>query len=61
MGMMALGYEDADGQNRVANSDGIGQLIRIMKSPRTTPKVLMTAVQALGTLCIGKVQSYSIN
>ena len=51
--MMALGRENMDNQNRIAQQGGIQPLIRLLRSPKTTQFVLLTVIKTLGTLCIG--------
>ena len=52
--MMALGMEDMDNQNRIAQQGGIQPLVRLLRSPKTTELVLLTVIKTLGVLCIGK-------
>ena len=51
--MMALGREDFNGQLRVAEHSGIRPLVRLLRIPRTSSQVMLAAVCALGSLCIG--------
>ena len=53
MGMMALGREDLKGQLRVAEQGGIQPLVRLLRLPRTSSKVLLADVCALASFCIG--------
>jgi len=57
MGMMALGREDLSGQLRVAEQGGIQPLVRLLRIPRTSSKVLLADVCALASLCIGQYGS----
>ena len=50
---MALGREDMDNQNRIAQQGGIQPLVRLLRSPKTTELVLLTVIKTLGVLCIG--------
>ena len=53
LGMMALGRENMDNQNRIAQQGGIQPLVRLLRSPKTTEFVLLTVIETMGTLCIG--------
>ena len=53
LGMMALGRENMDNQNRIAQQGGIQPLVRSLRSPKTTEFVLLTVIETMGTLCIG--------
>ncbi|ELU04066.1 hypothetical protein CAPTEDRAFT_159631 [Capitella teleta] len=53
LGMMALGREDLESQNRIANGGGIPPLVRLLRQPKTSERVLLSVIQALGTLCVG--------
>ena len=55
--MMALGHEDTDNQNRLANQGGLQPLVRLLRSPKTLPRVLLIVIKTLGTLCVGKCRS----
>ena len=54
MGMMALGHEDFSGQLRVAENGGIQPLVRLLRIPRTSSQVVLAAICALASLCIGQ-------
>ena len=51
--MMALGRENMDNQNRIAQQGGIQPLVRLLRSPKTTEFVLLTVIETMGTFCIG--------
>ena len=51
--MAALGFEDIDNQNRIANQGGLKPLVRLLRSPKTSERVLVTVIKTIGTLCIG--------
>lgn len=52
--MIALCRENVDNQNKVCESSGIEPLVRLIKSNKSSERVLMTAIKTLGILCIGK-------
>ena len=52
--MMALGHEDFSGQLRVAENGGIQPLVRLLRIPRTSSQVVLAAICALASLCIGQ-------
>ena len=52
--MTALGREDVDSQNRIAEQGGIQPLVRLLRSHKTSERVLLTVIRVLGTLCVGK-------
>lgn len=49
----ALASGSLDNQARIAEAGGIQPLIRLLRSPKTSELVLLTAVRLLGSLCIG--------
>lgn len=53
MAMMALCRENVEHQNRMCEEGGIEPLVRLIKSTKSSEKVLLTAIRTLGTLCIG--------
>ena len=55
LGMTALGREDMDNQNRIAEQGGLQPLVRLLRSQKTSEKVLLTVIKTLGELCIGKL------
>ena len=54
LGLSALVYEDVDNQNIAAKQGGLTQLVRLLKSQKTSLRVLVTIIRALGTLCKGE-------
>ena len=52
--MMAVGREDTEGQLRVADHGGIQPLVRLLRLPKTSSRVILAVIQALASLCIGK-------
>ena len=52
--MTALGTEDIESQNRIAEQGGIPPLVRLLRSHKTSERVLLAVIKALGTLCIGE-------
>ena len=54
MGMIALSREDRENQNKIAEQGGIVPLVRLLRSPKTTNKVLLAVIKTLGILCVGK-------
>ncbi len=56
--MTALGREDMENQNRIAEQDGLKPLVRLLRQPKTTGKVLLSVIKTLGTLCLGKKQQH---
>ena len=54
--MIALGREDVDNQNKIAKEGGLQPLVRLLRNPKTSERVLMAVIQALGTLCVGQLK-----
>jgi len=52
--MTALGTEDIESQNRIAEQGGIPPLVRLLRSHKTSERVLLAVIKALGALCIGE-------
>ena len=52
--MIALSREDRENQNKIAEQGGIVPLVRLLRSPKTTNKVLLAVIKTLGILCVGK-------
>lgn len=52
--MTALGREDIESQNRIAEGGGIPPLVRLLRMQKTSERVLLTVIQSLGTLCVGE-------
>ena len=61
--MTALGTEDIESQNRIAEQAGIPPLVRLLRShpDKTSDRVLLAVIKALGTLCIGENLIYNIS
>ena len=55
LGMTALGREDLDSQNRIADQGGIQPLVRLLRSHKTSERVLLNVIKAIGTLCLGTI------
>ena len=53
MGMVALGREDIESQNKIAEQGGIQPLVRLLRSHKTSERVLLTVIKVIGTLCLG--------
>ena len=53
MGMVALGREDIENQNRIVEQGGVQPLVRLLRSHKTSERVLLTVIKVLGTLCLG--------
>ena len=54
MTAIALGYENMASQNKLASADAFQQLVRLLRSPKTSEKVLLMVIKVLGILCVGK-------
>ena len=54
MGMVALGREDIESQNKIAEQGGIQPLVRLLRSHKTSERVLLTVIKVIGTLCLGE-------
>ena len=54
MGMVAMGREDIESQNKIVEQGGIQPLVRLLRSQKTSQRVLLTVIKVLGTLCLGK-------
>ncbi|PIK39875.1 hypothetical protein BSL78_23293 [Apostichopus japonicus] len=50
---IALTRESFDYQNKIKEENGILPLVRILRSTKTSERVLLTVIQALGALCLG--------
>ncbi|KAH9489690.1 hypothetical protein Btru_037450 [Bulinus truncatus] len=53
MTAIALGSENIANQNKLAAADAFSQLVRLLRSPKTSLKVLHMVIKVLGILCIG--------
>ncbi|XP_033640039.1 ankyrin and armadillo repeat-containing protein-like isoform X1 [Asterias rubens] len=53
MAMIALTRASSDNQNRIEKENGILPVVRILRSSKTSERVLHTVIKALGTLCVG--------
>ena len=51
--MVALGREDIDSQNLITEQGGIQPLVRLLRSHKTSERVLLTVIKVIGTLCLG--------
>ena len=52
--MIALTRDSFAKQNKLKEENGILPLVRILRSTKTSERVLLTVIRALGILCIGK-------
>jgi len=50
MAMMALCRENVEYQNQMCEEGGIEPLVRLIKSSKSSEKVLLTAIRTLGIL-----------
>jgi hypothetical protein len=50
--LIALVTEDIVYQNQVLKENGIDTLIRLLKSPKTSDRVIMAIVETIGALCV---------
>ncbi|XP_038077595.1 ankyrin and armadillo repeat-containing protein-like isoform X2 [Patiria miniata] len=53
MAMIALTRASSDNQNRIEKENGILPVVRILRSSKTSERVLHMVIKALGTLCVG--------
>jgi len=53
MAMIALCRENVEHQNRMCDEGGIDPLVRLVKSSKSSERVLVTGIKTLGILCIG--------
>ncbi|XP_022079769.1 ankyrin and armadillo repeat-containing protein-like isoform X2 [Acanthaster planci] len=53
MAMIALTRASSDNQNRIEQENGILPVVRILRSSKTSERVLHMVIKALGTLCVG--------
>ncbi|XP_005090203.1 ankyrin and armadillo repeat-containing protein [Aplysia californica] len=53
MTAIALGYENMASQNKLASADAFQQLVRLLRSAKTSEKVLLMVIKVLGILCVG--------
>uniref|UniRef100_A0A2C9KYG2 Uncharacterized protein n=1 Tax=Biomphalaria glabrata TaxID=6526 RepID=A0A2C9KYG2_BIOGL len=53
MTAIALGSENIGNQNKLAAADAFSQLVRLLRSPKTSIKVLHMVIKVLGILCVG--------
>ena len=50
--LIALVTEDIIYQNQVLRENGVDTLIRLLKSPKTSDRVIMAIVETIGALCV---------
>lgn len=50
--MIALVLENVNNQNKILNESGIDPLIRLLKSDKTSHRVIAAAVDTIGALCV---------
>ncbi|KAK7484931.1 hypothetical protein BaRGS_00023851, partial [Batillaria attramentaria] len=50
---IALGRENLENQNKLAEADAFQQLVRLLRSPKTSDTVLLMVIKVLGILCVG--------
>ncbi|XP_067649055.1 ankyrin and armadillo repeat-containing protein-like [Haliotis asinina] len=53
MTSIALGRESMENQNALAKADAFQQLVRLLRSNKTSDRVLLMVIKVLGTLCVG--------
>ncbi|XP_077978159.1 ankyrin and armadillo repeat-containing protein-like [Glandiceps talaboti] len=53
MAMIALCRTNIVNQNRIKEENGILPVIRVLRSHKTSERVLLTVIRCLGTLCVG--------
>lgn len=51
---IALGRENIANQNKLAEADAFQQLARLLRSPKTSDRVLLVVIKVIGTLCVGQ-------
>lgn len=54
MTAIALGCENMENQNKLAEAEAFQQLVRLIRSPKTSRSVLLMVIKVLGILCVGK-------
>ncbi|RUS87780.1 hypothetical protein EGW08_004445 [Elysia chlorotica] len=57
MTAIALGTENMSNQNKLAAADAFQQLVRLLRSPKTSQRVLLMVIKVVGTLCVGVAYS----
>lgn len=60
MGMVALGREDMDSQNQISQQGGLSPLVRLLRSSKTTRRIMLTVIKVMGVLCLGKFKVETI-
>lgn len=53
MAIIALTTENIENQNRVVAGGGVQPLVRLLRAPKTSEKVLLMVIRVLGILCVG--------
>lgn len=53
MAIIALTTENMENQNRIVAGGGVQPLVRLLRSPKTSEKVLLMVIRVLGILCVG--------
>ncbi|GFR60921.1 ankyrin and armadillo repeat-containing protein [Elysia marginata] len=53
MTAIALGTENMSNQNKLAAADAFQQLVRLLRSTKTSQRVLLMVIKVVGTLCVG--------
>lgn len=53
MTAIALGTENMSNQNKLAAADAFQQLVRLLRSAKTSQRVLLMVIKVVGTLCVG--------
>ncbi|KXJ05225.1 Ankyrin and armadillo repeat-containing protein, partial [Exaiptasia diaphana] len=53
MAIIALGTENIENQNKIVAGGGVQPLVRLLRSGKTSEKVLLMVIRVLGILCVG--------
>lgn len=51
---IALGRENIENQIKLAQTEAFNQLVRLLRTHKDSPQVILMVIQVLGILCVGK-------
>ena len=54
MTAIALGRENMENQNKLAEADAFQQLVRLLRTRKRNDSVLLMVIKVLGILCVGQ-------
>lgn len=51
---IALGRENIENQIKLAQTEAFNQLVRLLRTHKDSPQVILMVIQVLGILCVGQ-------